>query len=136
MQIPGTAWRMSVNAARNAFNLSSAMRVAVHRFTESFLNVGAQTAACNRLHTIEQRCARWLLMVRDRVDSNTMPMTHEFLSSMLGVRRTGVTLVAKQLRAKGLIHYRRGQLEITDYEGLIAVACECYLIDHHRLDVM
>ncbi len=134
VQIPGEAWRMSVASAQTVFNRSLTVRFAVNRFVDSFLNVSAQTAACNRVHSIEQRCARWLLMARDRIDTDEMPMTHDFLSSMLGVRRTGVTEIAAKLREKGLINYRHGHLQILDYEGLIAVACECYLIDHRRLD--
>ena len=108
------------------------MRKVVHRFAESFLNLSAQTAACNRLHSIEQRCARWLLMSSDRIQSDIMPMTHEFLSSMIGVRRASVTEVAGELQRSGLIRYHHGQIRITDHRGLEATACECYRMDHDR----
>jgi CRP-like cAMP-binding protein len=104
------------------------------RFTEGILNLSAQTAACNRLHSIEQRCARWLLMTVDRVQSNQIPITHEFLSSMLGVRRAGVTVTAGELQRSGLIRYDRGRLTIVDGQGLESAACECRRIDHERLN--
>jgi CRP-like cAMP-binding protein len=100
------------------------------RFVEALFDLSAQTAACNRLHTIEQRCARWLLMAHDRLLDDIMPMTHEFLASMLGVRRAGVTETAGELQRSGLIHYHHGRLTIVDREGLEATACECYRIDH------
>ena len=85
-----------------------------------------QTAACNALHAVEARLSRWLLQARDRLDSNTIALTHEFLSQMLGVRRTTVTVVANVLQQAGLIRYHRGQIEIVDRPGLEARACECY----------
>jgi CRP-like cAMP-binding protein len=134
VQIPGTALRMSASRCRAIFDHSAAFRAAVLRFTEAILNVSAQTAACNRLHSVEQRCARWLLMASDRIGSKTMPMTHEFLASMLGVRRAGVTTTAGDLQRSGLIRYHPGQLTIIDRDGLESSACECYRIDHDQLD--
>src|SRR5437762_5741530 len=96
------------------------------------MNLSAQTAACNRLHSIEQRFARWVLMAHDRIQSDIMPMTHEFLASMLGVRRAGVTVTAGELQRSGLIRYHHGQIAIRDHDGLQTTACECYLIDHER----
>jgi CRP-like cAMP-binding protein len=98
------------------------------------LNLSAQTAACNRLHSIEQRCARRLLMASDRTQSNLLPLTQEFLSSMLGVRRAGVTETAGELQRSGLIRYHHGHITIVDREGLEATACECYRIDRNRFD--
>ena len=89
LRIPATLLRMDAARCKLAFDQSAAVRTIVHRFTVSFLNQSAQTAACNRLHSVEQRCARWLLMSSDRVQSDMIPMTHEFLSVMLGVRRAG-----------------------------------------------
>ncbi|HEV8681052.1 MAG TPA: Crp/Fnr family transcriptional regulator [Stellaceae bacterium] len=134
VQIGGTALRMSTAPCRDAFDQSAAVRRVFHRFTDSLINLSAQTAACNRLHSIEQRCARWLLMACDRNGSLTMPMTQEFLSSMLGVRRAGVTETAGELQRSGLIRYHRGQLTVIDRNGLEASACECYGIDHRRLE--
>ena len=90
IQVAGTALRMNTARCREAFDQSANVRRIMNRFTESLLNLSSQTAACNRLHSIEQRCARWLLMAGDRIQSLTMPMTHEFLASMLGARRAGI----------------------------------------------
>ena len=134
VQIPGSAHRMSASRCKAIFDQSAAFRKITLRFAEAMLNLGAQTAACNRLHSIEQRCARWLLMASDRIGSDRMPITHEFLASMLGVRRAGVTTTAGDLQRSGLIRYHHGQLTITDRDGLEASACECYRIDHDQLD--
>lgn len=132
-QIPGRALRMPAALCQTAFGESAEVRTVMLRFASAFFNLSAQTAACNRLHSIEQRCARWLLMAYDRAKSENIPMTHEFLSSMLGVRRAGVTVTAGELQSSGLIAYRQGQVTIRDPEGLEALACECYRIDHQRL---
>ena len=101
IQIPGNALRMSAARCRVAFAQSAEVRRVMLRFADAMLNLSAQTAACNRLHSIEQRCARWLLMAYARHTSNIIPMTHEFLSSMLGVRRVGVTETAGELQRSG-----------------------------------
>jgi CRP-like cAMP-binding protein len=133
VQAPGTALRMKVAECRAAFEESAAVRAPVLRYVQTLLDLSAQTAACNRLHSIEQRCARWLLMARDRLDDDVMPMTHEFLSTMLGVRRAGVTETVGELHRSGLIQNHRGAVTILDREGLEAAACECYRIDHARV---
>lgn len=133
VQIPGTALRMSAARCKAAFDRSEGVRRVALRFVEAILNLSAQTAACNRLHSIEQRCARWLLMAIDRAHSDRIPLTHEFLASMLGVRRAGVTTTAGELQRSGLIRYHHGQLTIVDRQGLEATACECHRIDHGRL---
>ena len=136
VQVPGAALRMNARLCKEAFNQSEDVRSLILRFAESMMNLSAQTAGCNRLHSIEQRCARWLLMAHDRIQSDVLPMTHEFLSSMIGVRRPGVTETAGEFQRSGLIRYHHGQLTIVDREGLEAVACECYLIDHDRLQLL
>ena len=133
IQAPSTALRMKAAECRAAFEQSAAVRAPVLRYVQTLLDLSAQTAACNRLHSIEQRCARWLLMARDRLDDDIMPMTHEFLSTMLGVRRAGVTETVGVLHRSGLIQNHRGAVIILDREGLEAAACECYRIDHERL---
>jgi CRP-like cAMP-binding protein len=133
VQVSGTALRMSTAACRTAFENNANFRRDLLRFANSFLNLGAQTAACNRLHSIEQRLCRWLLMASDRIGFNRMPMTHDFLASMLGVRRNGVTQAAGELARSGLLTYHRGTLEITDREGLERMVCECYGVDHAQL---
>ena len=134
VQIPGTALRMPIAQCKRAFDESPAVRQVMLRFASDLLSLSAQTAACNRLHSIEQRLARWLLMAYDRVQSERMPMTHEFLASMLGVRRAGVTTTAGELQRSGLITYRQREITIRDPEGLVALACECYHADHQRLN--
>jgi CRP-like cAMP-binding protein len=133
-QSPITALRMNAALCKAAFDHSAAVRRVVLRFTEAILDLAAQTAACNRLHLIEQRCARWLLMSSDRIHSDVIPMTHEFLAAMLGVRRPGVTTTIGELTRSGLIEHGRGHLTISDREGLEATACECYPIDRRRLE--
>ena len=133
VQLPGSALRMDASLCKTAFDQRPSLRAVVLRFIDAFLNLIAQTAACNRLHSARQRCARWLLMASDRIGSDTMPMTHEFLSFMLGVRRTGVTAIARELQRSGLIEYRHGRIRISDRYGLEAIACECYGIDHRAL---
>lgn len=133
-QSPITALRMNAALCKAAFDQSAAVRRVMLRFTEAVLDLAAQTAACNRLHSIEQRCARWLLMSSDRIHSDSMPMTHEFLASMLGVRRVGVTTTLGELDRSGLIENGRGRVTITDREGLEATACECYQLDRSRLE--
>jgi CRP-like cAMP-binding protein len=133
VQVPGSALRMSAVKCKAAFEESAAVRAIVLRYTQVFLDLSAQTAACNRLHSIEQRCARWLLMAHDRLDGDLLPMTHEFLASMLGVRRAGVTETVGELHRSGLIRNHRAELAILDREGLEATACECYHVDHERL---
>jgi CRP-like cAMP-binding protein len=134
MQIAGSALRMNAALCKSVFDESEPVRSVMLRFTDALLNLGAQTAACNRLHSVEQRCARWLLMSSDRTQSDMLPLTQEFLSSMLGVRRAGVTETAGELQRSGLIRYHHGQITIVDREGLEATACECYRLDRDRFD--
>ena len=134
IQIPVTALRTTAARFRAAFNQSENVRNVMLRFADTLFNLSAQTAACNRLHSIEQRCARWLLMAHARHTSDVIPMTHEFLSSMLGVRRAGVTETAQELQRSGLIRYQNGKLTIIDHAGLAGTACECYGLDSDRLN--
>ena len=134
IQIPGSALRMSAARCRAAFAQSAEFRRVMLRFADAMLNLSAQTAACNRLHSIEQRCARWLLMAYTRHTSNIIPMTHEFLSTMLGVRRVGVTETAGELQRSGLIRYQHGKVTIIDHEGLENAACECYALDRDNFN--
>ena len=96
------------------------------RFNEGLLAQVQQTAACNALHELDERLCRWLLQTQDRVGSNNISLTHEFLSQMLAVRRTTVTLVARGLQKAGIIQYRRGKIEILDRKKLEKRSCECY----------
>lgn len=134
IQVPGSALRMRAALFRAEFERREEVRGVVLRFVNAAYAMTSQTAACNRLHSVEQRCARWLLNASDRIGSDTMPMTHEFLSSLLGVRRSGVTVTAGRLQRSGLIRYHRGHLEITDREKLEELACECYQIDREQFE--
>jgi CRP-like cAMP-binding protein len=111
---------------KTEFERCETLRGVVLRLIGAALAMLSQNAACNRLHSVEQRCARWLLEASNRIGSDTMAMTHEFLSWLLGVRRAGVTETASQFQRSGLIRYSRGRLTIIDRAGLEARACECY----------
>jgi len=127
VQIPGDGWRMPSGPFKEAVSRSDTLRGKLLRFTQAHFNQVAQPAACNRLHTVEERCARWLLMCRDRV-GDEFPLTQEYLAIMLGVRRASVTITAKLLQSAGFIRYTRGRISILDAAGLEDVACDCYRI--------
>jgi len=105
------------------------------RYAQATINVLAQSAACNALHPITQRAARWLLMSRDRAGSDTFSLTHEFLAKMLGVRRASVSTIAEVFQSKDIIQYRRANVRIVNSEALEAEGCECYQLmrDEYRL---
>lgn len=126
VQVDGAALRIPAATFRAASERSAAIFDTVVRYSEMLLIQVGQTAACNALHDVEARLSRWLLQANDRLEGNTVGLTHEFLSQMLGVRRTTVTVVASNLQQAGLIKYRRGQIVIVDRPGLEARACECY----------
>ena len=126
MQVPGTALRMRFSDLQEDFNSSEPIRNLVLQSIQIQGLTLEQLAACNRLHEAEERLARWLLMVEDRVGESSYSLTQEFLGDMLGARRTTVTLAAGTLQDSGLISYRRGRIRILDREKLEAVACECY----------
>ena len=126
VQLPGRALRMSSAALLRETKASPALFGLLLRYGQVTLTTAAQTAACNRLHLLEQRCARWLLSALDRAGVDTFPMTQEFLAMMLGVRRPGVTIAAQAFETAGLITYNHGMLTIVDRAGLEATACSCY----------
>ena len=125
-QIPGRAVRMSPATFAGEVAENGAFAKLMRRNVSARLFCAEQFAACNLLHALTARCARWLLMMRDRVASEQFPITHEFLSIMLGVRRAGVSKAAASLHAAGAITYRRGVLTIVDGGALERAACECY----------
>ena len=120
--------RLKTGDFRRRFSQSAALKREVFLFTHLLMIQIAQTAACNRFHVVTQRMARWMLMTRDRVNSNEFRITQDFLALMLGVRRVGVSAAMSNLRERSLIVYRRGTITIIDHEGLLAVACGCYKI--------
>jgi CRP-like cAMP-binding protein len=125
-QIPGQAVRVKAEIIKEAFDAGGALRHILYRYIHTTIVVGSQSAACNRLHHLQARLCRWLLMSSDGVDSEELSLTHEFLSTMLGVRRAGVSEAASQLQGKGLIRYQRGRIQIVDRKSLETAACECY----------
>jgi CRP-like cAMP-binding protein len=126
VQLAGNALRIRGDALREAFDRGGRLQDLLLRYTHSLLTQIAQSAACNRFHTVEERLCRWLLMSRDRVQTDTIPLTQEFLSDMLGVPRTSVTTIAGTLQKDGLITYSRGKIIILDRPRLEAASCECY----------
>jgi hypothetical protein len=134
VQVPGHAARLTGAAFLDLLAHNPMFRGVAFRVMNSLFEQTAQTAACNRLHTVEQRCARWLLMTAERARSNSFPLTQEFLAQMLGVRRAGVTVVAGELQRAKLISYRRGHVTILDADGLAQVSCECYRVVQDRYD--
>lgn len=135
MQVSGTALRMPFpEFAKEVFRSEPLLRL-VLGFLQRHNFALTQLAACNGLHEIEERLARWLLMVQDRLESPKFELTQEFLAGMLGTRRTSVTLAASSLQQSGLIEYRRGHIRILDREGLRSAACECYPVVRKLIDM-
>lgn len=133
-QIPGDAMRMRADVLKREVTPGSPLYTLLQRYTQGLLNQLAQSAACNRLHSIEQRFCRWLLMSQDRVESDRFILTQEFLSQMLGVRRASVNEVATTIQKAGIIRYSRGKMTICDRLGLEATACECYRVVKQEFD--
>ncbi len=132
IQVGGRFSHMPAERFEKAASKSEAIRNIIANYMEVLWMEAQQIAACNAIHSAEQRLGRWLLQTRDRIESDTLPLTQEFLSQMLGVRRTTVTLVAQTLQAAGLINYHRGKIAIVDGEGLLKATCECYAATHHK----
>lgn len=128
IQVDASALRMSFAELQKEFLSSEVLHNAILASTQVQGLILGQLAACNRFHEVEERLARWLLMVEDRVGSPYFFLTQEFLAEMLGARRTTVTLAAGSLQRSGLIEYRRGHIRILDRPALISAACECYPI--------
>jgi CRP-like cAMP-binding protein len=125
-QIEGDFYQMTPDAFRSLIAVAPRLSDALHRYSQFSTEVIAQTAACNGMHLIEERCARWLLITADAVNRRDFNLTQEFLSQMLAVRRPGVTVAIGALERQGLIQHRYGRVSIVDVEGLKKVACECY----------
>jgi CRP-like cAMP-binding protein len=128
VQVADGAMRMEAHRLLAEFNRGGALQSLLLHYTQALLTQTSQTAACNRLHTVEERLARWLLTVSDRMQSDQFPLTQEFIAQMLGTRRSGVTVAAGTLSQAGMIRYTRGKITILDRENLESTSCECYRV--------
>jgi CRP-like cAMP-binding protein len=128
VQIAGDGFRVTVDALRELLPSTPALQAILNRYAAGLAMQVAQTAACNRLHKVEERLARWLLIAQDRLDSGLVPITHDFLATMLGTDRPSVTVTACILQTKGLIAYTRGSVRILNRKKLERFACECYAL--------
>jgi CRP-like cAMP-binding protein len=128
VQSAGTAYRLSAADLRREFNNDSAVRMLMLRYTQALITQMAQTAVCNRHHSIDQQLCRWLLLSLDRLPGNQLDMTQELIANMLGVRREGVTEAAGKLQSLGVIEYRRGHITVKDRPRLERLSCECYQV--------
>jgi CRP-like cAMP-binding protein len=128
VQVSDSATRMKASVLKTEFQRGGVLQSLLLRDMQALYAFVTQNAACNRLHQLDGRLARWLLLVCDRVGSNELPLTHEFMGQMLGVRRAGVTEAANALQQAGLIRYTRGKITILNRQELEAASCECYEI--------
>jgi hypothetical protein len=133
-QVRGAAVKMPAAIFRELAASDVVLRQRLDRYLQAYVNMLGQLAACNRLHSIYARCARWLLMTRDRVDGDDFPLTQEFLAMMLGTDRSGVAIAAATLQKAGFIHYTHGNIRILSRAGLEEAVCECYLVARRQFD--
>ena len=134
VQSAGYAYRLKGQLLKREFSRSVELQQLLLRYTQALLTQMAQTAVCNRHHTVDQQLCRWLLLSLDRLASNELTMTQELIANMLGVRREGVTEAAGKLQEVGLIHYSRGRITVVNRPGLEAKACECYRVVKREFD--
>ncbi|HWQ33915.1 MAG TPA: Crp/Fnr family transcriptional regulator [Blastocatellia bacterium] len=134
VQLAGEALRVPMDVLQREFSRCGSLHDLLLRYTCAQVVQFTQSGVCNRFHTIEERLCRWLLILHDQAEHDTISLTQELTASMLGVRRTGVSLVAGRLQSAGLIRYRRGRITILNREGLEASACECYSVIRNEFD--
>jgi CRP-like cAMP-binding protein len=134
VQSAGVGWRLRAAEAKTEFEHSGPVMHLLLRYTQALITQMAQTAVCNRHHTLDQQLCRWLLLSLDRLTGNELTMTQELIANMLGVRREGVTEAALGLQRSGLIRYARGRISVLDRAGLEAGACECYAVVKREYD--
>ncbi len=132
-QADGSAYRCDGQALRRVIRECPELEQQLHRFGQQLAMQTTQIAACNRLHEVEERLARWILMTEDRLLAGTLPLTQEFLAQMLGTRRSSVTVAAGTLQKAGMISYTRGSVTIVDRDKLEDAACDCYAIVQRQL---
>jgi CRP-like cAMP-binding protein len=133
VQTAGHAYRLERDLLKQEFDRGGPLQRLLLRYTQALITQMAQTAVCNRHHSLEQQLCRWLLLTLDRLPSNELIMTQELVASMLGVRREGITEAAGNLQRAGLISYRRGHIAVLDRRGLETRACECYAVVRKEL---
>jgi CRP-like cAMP-binding protein len=126
VQSAGNGWRLPAEILRQEYERNAPLRQVLLRYQHALTAMAAQNVLCNRLHSVEQRLAKWLLLVQDRVQSDELELTHEFISTMLGTRREAVTIALKPLREAEIISHRRGYVTILDRARLEHLACKCY----------
>ena len=126
VQIPGETYRVHAMEFVDLLPQLPVLSLKLRRYALSMLDEASQSAACNRAHAIEKRCAKWLLLIHDRLESDQFPITHKYLATMLGVRRAGVTIAAGMLQKEGIIRYSRGKMSVINREALESSACGCY----------
>ena len=134
VQSAGHAYRLLGQRLKDEFNRHGEMMLLMLRYTQSLITQMAQTAVCNRHHSIDQQLCRWLLLSLDRLPSNRLTMTQELIANMLGVRREGVTDAASKLQKDGVIEYTRGQITVLDRAALERLSCECYAVVKREYD--
>ena len=134
VQSAGAGYRVSASILKREFALGGALQHLALRYTQALLTQMAQTAVCNRHHSVDQQLCRWLLLSMDRLPGNELKMTQELIANMLGVRREGVTVAAGALQTAGLIHYSRGHIIILDRAGIEQRVCECYAVVRKECD--
>jgi CRP-like cAMP-binding protein len=134
VQSAGSAYRLVAKRLKDEFNRHGKMQILLLRYTQALITQMAQTAVCNRHHTVDQQLCRWLLLSLDRLPSDTLTMTHELIANMLGVRRGGVTEAASKLQALGVIRYMRGKITVLDRPRLERLCCECYAVVKKEMD--
>lgn len=134
VQSAGTAYRLPANLLKTEFHRSGALQLLLLRYTQALITQMAQTAVCNRHHSVDQQLCRWLLLSLDRLPTNQLTMTQELIANMLGVRREGVTEAAGKLQKHGVITYSRGQITVQDRPALERLCCECYAVVKRETD--
>ena len=125
-QVAGDVLRMTADAFREQMDRNGPFASIMRRFSQAFFSQVSQSTGCNRLHPVDQRLCRWLLMTHDRVGNDHLPLTQEFIAVMLGARRASVAVAAGMLQKAGMIRYRRGIVDVVDREALEEASCECY----------
>lgn len=133
VQLPGAAQLVSAAAFEDMVDSSVRFCSAVSRYRDVLTRTTLQSVACNALHDVRRRCARWILMTYDRTNGDRLPMTQEFVAAMLGVKRNAISKVARDLQSEAVIEYRRGKIAVVDRDRLQAIACDCYGIIHDEV---